>query len=131
MNKSVPRGSAKQANLCARMALGSGFHFEAFTWSSRFLQSIDSPTHPTEPKTILRPSVLLADVDAGRSEEDELQRRRRSQPAEIAAVGPARVVGPRPRRGAEARNVDVMVSLGWFDLSHKCSTEITFLSHFF
>lgn len=58
---------------------------------------------------------------------EELRRRR--QPAEIAAVGPGRVVGPRPSRGAEARNVDVMVSEGGGGNWRNCHTRIVQKSH--
>lgn len=113
MKKSVPRGSAKQTRVCV---CAQGWLWVAGSILSIHVvvpfSCIDQIRHPPptqiNPKAILRPSVLLADVDAGGSEVEELRRRRRRQPAEIAAVGPGRVVGPRPRRGAEARNVDVM-----------------------
>uniref|UniRef100_A0A8D8AQR1 (northern house mosquito) hypothetical protein n=1 Tax=Culex pipiens TaxID=7175 RepID=A0A8D8AQR1_CULPI len=55
MNKSVPRDSAKQANLCARMALGSGFHFKHSRGRPVFSnQSIRQPTQQS-----LKPSFAL------------------------------------------------------------------------
>lgn len=68
-----------------------------------FLKRCAKKIHP---KAILRPSpISFAEEEEVPAEEEEPV-----QPTEeeSVAVGPGRVVGHRPRRGAEARNVDVM-----------------------